>query len=310
MRRLGLYVDAGGSSTRMRVVGPSDTRTIKVEESLNPASGGESSSIVEALATAATSLASTNRFECVIASASTAPSTLVREVSRWSSLLEEAGAVADLLVTNDAIPLVSQKGPGAQLGMVLGTGSCVVAQKQGEFFRFGGREWLASDEGGATHLGWVALRSLAMALDGRRKWSGLYDKMAREQGAEDLLRAAAEHPHPKRLLADIAPHVLSSAFVDADDNALAVVATVLTQLDELMSHAVDRVGTPSVIRLTGGLLSQPGYRDRVLKMVSDMFPAAVVEVVADVTVLCESMDWSLTELAAGYSARLALNGGS
>lgn len=305
-------IDAGGTNTRVRVLGSRGDRSARIAASVNPSVGlttCEEHRIVSLLRR----MLEPGVSRGVIGSASVSPGTLAREKEFWSNLLGGLGVSGRILLTNDVYPLVTQgESAHAQIGIVMGTGSCFLTQQSGVFSRFGGREWLASDEGGATHLGWLGLRSLVKALDGRRPMTVFHQQLVSLAGypdAETLVRAAAELAHPKPLLASLAPQVLNAAFDLKDDSAREVVDEALKAIEEYLHFVRLNVSGDAIVRLTGGLLTNEGYRASLVGLLEQWLPGARVSIVADVTDLGHSIDWNVALLATGYAAVLDLPSG-
>lgn len=307
-------IDAGGTHTRLRVH-PAGSSSVEFRTgSINPASGFRWKEnlgfVVEALARAADGSSVVG----IVGSSAISPSTLDRQVGVWCEALAALHVPVRLTVVNDVVPLVAQPGDGnAQLGVVLGTGSCFLLQHNGSYRRLGGMEWLGSDEGGASHLGMLTLRSLAQGLDGRREWSAFHEAVLAEAGETSggaFIRRISEDPHPKAEVARLAPVALRSAFESGDANALSVVDAALSEVANYIDHLAGHLAGVVTCRLAGGLLQSPGYLHSVMSIIKDRIPLCAVHVVSDGLDLAETADHELAAQADGYAWSLSIPEGT
>jgi len=157
--------------------------------------------------------------------------------------------------------------------VVAGSGSVVYATAAGSALTLGGWGFVFGDEGSAFWLVRQALAELMRAQDGREADAAgdaaTFCAFFEEPSLRRVARAFYAGGLGRDRLAAAAPLVLENrrfgAIVDAGTAALAALASV----------AVGR-GAPPEIAVTGGLLQNAGYRDRLATALRERVPGAVV----------------------------------
>src|SRR5487761_1702159 len=109
-----------------------------------------------------------------LASASVDAATAAGEIRRCAAAARMAGLRAELVLSNDATPLLLAVAPEVgHVVAVCGTGTGFLAtSRRSAPVRVGGCEYLGSDEGSAFDLGLTGLRAAVRGLDGRRARAG------------------------------------------------------------------------------------------------------------------------------------------
>lgn len=313
MSGIEVYVDGGGTRTRVAIVRGGSAYRYEFG-SVNPTVGvGADSNVAKLLAllsgmTWQDGAATDGAIRCVIASSSIGPSTIENESGRWKGWMSTIRASFDVLLVNDVVPLVAQPSAGhPQIAMVFGTGSCFLHQRSSVFTRIGGQEWLASDEGGATHLGLLALRNLARAADGRIPWTNFHSALVHALEGDSpaaAMRAISEQAHPKSSLASLAPIALEWSYTRRDDSARQVVSAALSDVDENLLHLAKLDWVTATCRIAGGLLASAGYREEIESRVQALLcPRETVHVI-DTLSSARTVDWDLASAAEGYVTRI------
>ena len=262
-------VDAGGTKTALRRLGPDETGA-------RAAAGPGVNLQRDGLGQSATVLADLLRPLLNLRDGEHSGGEEVRAVCigvSGAGREEEQAALGDairqrlerpdlpLLVTHDAVlALEAVFGAGSGAVCIAGTGSVVYGRTQsGEVLRTGGWGALLGDEGSGTAIGQQAARAVARAFDGGppTALTGLFAQHHGIHSAADLIRQTYREHRP---FAALAPLVLHAAATDPIADA------VLRQQADLLLQDVrrlaSRAGDALAPRLAflGGLAGEPAYR--------------------------------------------------
>lgn len=247
-------VDAGGSRTRVLVAG-SDGEPVERElGSVNRHSTGQAAdhTLDELFASLRASAPTSGWY----ASASVDPERPEPELDRVRAAAARAGLAADIVVSNDVVPLLWGVPALSGVGVVVvcGTGSGFIgADAHGRVARAGGCEYLGSDEGGASDLGWLGLRAAVRATDGRGPATALVEALGGEPA--DLAREIAATPYPKQHLADLA-RAVCAAWLSGDRVAGRIVDHAVDELVTGVRAVRDRLGfVQFAVATAGGVLT-------------------------------------------------------
>lgn len=190
-----------------------------------------------------------------LASASVDAATAAGEIRRCAAAARMAGLRAELVLSNDATPLLLAVAPEVgHVVAVCGTGTGFLAtSRRSAPVRVGGCEYLGSDEGSAFDLGLTGLRAAVRGLDGRGPRTALSGLLAAEAGVPvpELARRLAHKPFPKSAVAALAPVVLR-AWLDGDPAAASVVDAAIGELVAGARAARDAAGIGSAIASGSG----------------------------------------------------------
>jgi N-acetylglucosamine kinase-like BadF-type ATPase len=250
-------VDAGGSRTRIVV----DGRARELG-SVNPHSAGAGADAVlrEAFGELRALLPAGPAVGW-LASAAVDPDRPDAELARVARCAADAGLAAELVVSNDVLPLLWGAAGLAGTGVVLvaGTGSGFLgADASGRVARAGGCEWLGSDEGGGSDLGQAGLRAAVRAGDGRGPATGLVGALTAASGLApaELARRLAAEPFPKSGLAALAAPVCA-CWVAGDEVAGGIVRAAVGELVSGVRAVRDRLSLPAgfAVAAAGGVLA-------------------------------------------------------
>lgn len=255
-------VDAGGSHTRALVVPAAGAPSVITLPSVNPHATGAAANhtLVELLAEVRARLGP-GRATGWLASASVAPDRLGTELTRVRAAAERAGLAADVLLSNDIVPLLwgvpALAGTGAVV--VCGTGSGFFgADGCGRVVKAGGWEYLGSDEGGAVDIGWRGLRAAVRATDGRGPATGLVAAFQRATGDPVTTLAArlAADPFPKQGLAELAP-IVRECWLSGDPVAAGIAERAVRDLVDGVRAVRDGVALPAgfAVAAAGGVFT-------------------------------------------------------
>ena len=221
-----------------------------------------------------------------LASASVDGGTAARELRRCAAAARTAGLRAELVLSNDATPLLLAAPPEAgHVIAVCGTGTGFLATSgRSAPVRVGGCEYLGSDEGSAFDLGLNGLRAAVRGLDGRGRSTALSGLLAAEAGVPvpELARGLAHKPFPKSAVAALAPVVLR-AWLDGDPVAAGVVDAAIGELVTGARAARDAagVGRPWRLSVTGGVVTGCPEFFRALAAAAASLGAGPVTLVSD-----------------------------
>lgn len=260
----GLFaVDAGGSHTRVLVRLPGDGATrLPRLPSINPHATGEAAdeTLAELMADLRTALGDTPAVGW-LASAAAATGRIEPELARVRSAAAAAGLAAELVVSNDVVPLLWGMPALAGTGVVVvcGTGSGFFgADGRERAAAAGGCEYLGSDEGGAADIAQHGLRAAVRATDGRGPATLLVDALAAAAGVgvTDLARQLAARPFPKQHLAELAP-VVSACWLVGDEVAGSIVRQAVDDLVAGVRAVRDHLRLPEgfAVAAAGGVFS-------------------------------------------------------
>jgi N-acetylglucosamine kinase-like BadF-type ATPase len=252
-------VDAGGSLTRVLVGGGAGTRELG---SVNPhsAGAGADATLREVFGALRRQLPAGPAVGW-LASAAVDPDRPDAELARVARCAAAAGLAAELVVSNDLLPLLwgSPGLDGSGVVLVAGTGSGFLgADRSGRVARAGGCEWLGSDEGGGSDIGQAGLRAAVRAADGRGPATGLVTALTAAAGVPppELARRLAAEPFPKRGLADLAPPVCAG-WLAGDEVAAGIVRAAVAELVRGVRAVRDRLALPAgfPVAAAGGVVA-------------------------------------------------------
>jgi N-acetylglucosamine kinase-like BadF-type ATPase len=229
-----------------------------------------------------------------LASASAAPEGAGAEIDRVLAAATRVGLPADLVLSNDVVPLLVSIG-GRGVVVVCGTGSGFLGgDGRGGIARVGGCEYLGSDEGGAVDIGLRGLRAAVRSADGRGPATRLVEGFG---DPVDLARRLAMRPSPKQGLADLAP-VVTTAWMSGDEVAAHVVTAALDELVVGVRAVRDRLGLTAgfPVATAGGVLTGcPAVQEELARRLGAELGAGRVELFSDtanvvLTALTELLD--------------------
>lgn len=274
-------VDAGGSRTRVLVARSGGERVEWELGSVNRHATGQAAD--HTLDELFTSLRATAPTIGWYASASVDPDNPEPELDRVRAAAARAGLAADIVVSNDVVPLLWGVPTLAGVGVVVvcGTGSGFLgADAHGRVARAGGCEYLGSDEGGASDLGWHGLRAAVRATDGRGPATALVAALGGEPA--DLAREIAAEPFPKQHLADLAPAVCAT-WLAGDRVAGRIVDHAVDELVTGVRAVRDRLGLDRfAVAAAGGVLTgTPALHRKLAGRLRAQLDVHEVELVAD-----------------------------
>jgi N-acetylglucosamine kinase-like BadF-type ATPase len=263
MTRLVIAVDAGGSTTRVRIA--RDGEIVADAE-------GRSGAVRPGAALAASlTISETIRGALVKAGLVAAVADVLvvgaagvgREPERAAlaqALRGERIAERVVVTTDVAIAMADAFGeaPGAML--IAGTGSIAIARDAaGQLHRVGGWGWQIGDEGSGAWIGREALRTVLRMRDGRDAASALADAVrAAAKVADDDALVRWGNSVTAAEFALLAPTVLQLAEA-GDATAVMLRAGAVAALAELVTQAAHSAQAQDVA-LSGGLLRQAGLR--------------------------------------------------
>lgn len=203
----------------------------------------------------------------------------LRDALRMESLADR------LVVTTDiAIALSGAFGDGAGIVVLSGTGSFAAARlPDGREARQGGHGWRMGDEGSAHAVGEAALRAVARARDGRGPATTLEPglaALARTVAFEDLVRWSVVASPTE--VAGLAPAVLRAA-ADGDAVARHILATEAADLAALAAALIPGFpgAEPVPVALAGGFLTDPAFREEVIRHLASLPRARVLDAPVD-----------------------------
>ncbi len=249
-------VDAGGSGTR--VVVADGERIIGAAES-DPANartaGIEAAADAIAFAVRSATGASAPDALCVGAAGAGSPSI----AAALEAALRARLPGACVAVTDDArIALRAGAPEGDALALIAGTGSIAYAEIAGRLYRAGGYGYLLGDEGSGAAIGIAAVRLLLRSYDGRAPRDAFLERI--EAGldgrdAHDIIARVADDTSPVRLLASLAPAVLTAA-AQGERSATKIVQAAALELFDLLKSVVRQaaIGTREMPVVFGGSL--------------------------------------------------------
>lgn len=189
---------------------------------------------------------------------------------RWKQWILEYGLDPDCLtVVNDAVGALTA-GTRTKTGMVLiaGTGSIAYSVKDGNArpARVGGWGYLLGDEGSGYDIGNQALKMILRSYDGRDDEKEMLTRYILEQvgleSPDQLVTFIYEDPYPRKLIADVAKHVILLA-EHGESNAKQVIQHAIDHLVELVKSMVRNNSECNVLPLViaGGLFSSPYFKE-------------------------------------------------
>lgn len=281
----GLFaVDAGGSHTRALVRSGDGTTRSLLLPSINPhATGAEADETLADLMAAVRDALGDRHAVGWLASAAAAPGRIAPELERVRAAARHAGLAADIVVSNDIVPLMWGVPALAGTGVVVvcGTGSGFFgADGRGRTAGAGGCEYLGSDEGGAVDIGLNGLRAAVRATDGRGRPTSLVDAFG---DVTALARRLAAQPFPKQGLATLAS-VVTACWLAGDDVAGEVVARAVDELADGVRAVRDRLGLPEgfAVAAAGGVCTGcPRLYEELARRLTGTTGAGSVDLVTD-----------------------------
>lgn len=133
-------------------------------------------------------------------------------------ILKELTVRAQLIVTNDMVPVITSDQGEAVVAAIVGTGTGYAAHRGlRNWARAGGADYILSDEGGGFDLAMCGLRAAIRATDGRGPPTDLTTRARQWVGASDRIRlsdALFERvyvAYPRSVVADFARWVIDAA---------------------------------------------------------------------------------------------------
>lgn len=189
---------------------------------------------------------------------------------RWKQWIFEYGLVPnELTIVNDAVGALTA-GTKTNTGIVLiaGTGSIAYAVKEGNTrpIRSGGWGYLLGDEGSGYDIGNQALKMILRAYDGRGHDKGTLTTSILEQtgleNPEQLITYIYEDPYPRKLIANLAKHVVLLA-EQGETNAKDIIQCAIEELVELVKSVIrhDQACKAFPLVIAGGLFSSHYFRE-------------------------------------------------
>jgi N-acetylglucosamine kinase-like BadF-type ATPase len=268
-------IDGGGTKT---VAWLSEADAVAVDRPLgcgtagpgNPRSAGFDAAFANIESAIASAFANANlpRQKVRVACLALAGADRAVERTRLAKWCDERGVAQQLVLTNDAEPLLAAASP-ENWGVVIlaGTGSFAFGRsREGRTARCGGWGFLIGDEGSGYAIAIAGLRAAARAADGRAEGTHLlkhFQDRLQVSSPQGLIEAIYRPDLQRRQIADLADVVFTSARA-GDRAAQQVVASAALELAELVRTVVDKLQlTPGhyPLAMAGGILvNYPEFR--------------------------------------------------
>jgi len=265
--RLGLGVDAGGSSTRWRLLAPGGAgvggRLAPLPGHLyTPAGRDGAGALLDDLADAVTAALAQGSVRGAVGAAVAGVSGLDPngEGGAWlrRELAARLGLGEQVVTVLDDIELAFRGAFPARDGVLVyaGTGAIAVCEGPGGGrVRAGGHGYLLDDEGGGFSIGRAALRALLRAADeaGAAPASTLARRVYARTGGGDWDRVRAYvYGGGRAAVAALAPAVAAAA-AEGDGQAAGILGRAGEELARLARVLLARCGEPRPVALAGGV---------------------------------------------------------
>lgn len=259
--RLGLGIDAGGSSTRWRLEGPAGPAA---EGRLAPLAGhlyddagrSDAASRLDALAAAVRAAGAEGIGAVVAGVTGLAPDSAEATWLRRELALRLGLAEAGVTVLDDvelAFGAAFPRGDGVLV--YAGTGAIAVTRAGGRRLRAGGHGYLLDDDGGGFSIGRAALRAVLRRADdeGGAPGTVLARRLYGALGGDDWDRVRAYvYAGGRGAVAALVPLVAQAA-ADGDGEARAILEWAGEELARLARLLLRRCGGPRPVALAGGV---------------------------------------------------------
>ena len=191
-----------------------------------------------------------------------------------------------LRLTNDGELALTGLESAVGVGVICGTGSIAFGRDaHGNGTRAGGWGHIVGDEGSGWELGRRALQAAARAHDGRGPATSLLPAIIAwwDLSAPEQLIGRVYPDVDKALIAGLAPLVLAAAR-EGDAVARGIVEDATEEIALLTLAVAERLELPEALplALAGGLVAnEEGFREEVLRRISEVRPLGQVAVVRD-----------------------------
>lgn len=273
-----LGIDAGGTKTHARLVGPSGS-----ENFVHPSASWlakEHGEIVLAARSIRAGLAAEPADICVGASGCETET----DVMRMRQAFSEVWPKSRVLVVNDAELVCPAAGLKSGVALVSGTGAIAVAtDREGRTWRSGGWGHAIGDDGSAYALTRSAIRAVLTTHDQGRPHGALARGLMQAVGADEplgLLHAMHASSEPSTWAA-LAP-LIEALADDGDEDAGRLLKGVAGDLTTLAEVVIRRSGVDHCLVLAGGLLRHSrSIRDRVTVELLLRWPKMDVRMLSD-----------------------------
>lgn len=147
-------------------------------------------------------------------------------------------------------------GDGDGVSVILGTGICAWARRDGKTYRTGGWGYLINEGGCAFDIGQDALKTYYSWVDGMMEPSILSESIGKLYGDNAVLLRQV-YQGGKKWIASLAPMVFQAA-QQGDSTAVAIIKRNVAAAAQLIETAAKRFPAgPVKVVLTGGLTNQP-----------------------------------------------------
>lgn len=265
--RAHLFIDAGGSTTRVGIGTHEGVVASHEGASCNPASVGIEraganlkAAVQAAWTTRPHDVEAVDAVWCCTSTASSSSALQKVAAEVHAALPQRAAAAATLWIANDIAPLLFHDGQVRSRVVAIcgtGTGYCALHPPWGRCVRASGYEYLLSDEGSGFDIGLQGLRAVMRAWDGRGPASALTALLQpwRGVGPGDLPALVHGSPDHKVVIASFARVVLQAA-AQGDEPSLVIVERAAEELAIGVLAVARRAGLqhPFEVALAGSLL--------------------------------------------------------
>jgi len=295
-RHASLFIDGGGSTTR---VGIGSRLRVEVQHegaSCNPVSVGADRARANLHAVVRSAwlhrppdVAAIDSIWCCLSTASSTQD-LPRVASEvFAALPQELKGIDELWIANDIAPLLVHDGRVSPRVVAIcgtGTGFCALNLPAERCARASGCEYLLSDEGGGFDIGLLGLRAVVRALDGRGPKTTLSELLLswRNVHPDALPALVYSSDEPKVLVASFARFVLQAAEL-GDEPSRGIIERAANELAIGIVAVAEGAGLEGhyEISLAGSNLISPDHailRNRLHRILADRARgAAIVSIV-------------------------------